>query len=226
MSVRAAEWAPPTPRTPFAQAWPGAPACLLRAMQQQTGDGASDAFTAGAALSARQAQAEERRRGCAMAPAPGFVSLALVVQAAQGLVREHIDAHGADALRRRSKEPLETTEIFALLNLPKGTLVPHGSSLVTVGDNLEWQGVVVFINLYCTGGWRKEAVALGPKEVFGGRKLSLGEVTYRIGGTLYREPTVAILQRLTWGDMCYINPVPCKNDPDNSKFGGSPVPSR
>jgi hypothetical protein len=26
--------------------------------------------------------------------------------------------------------------------------------------------------------------------------------------------------------MCYVNPVPCKNDPDNSKFGGSPVPSR
>jgi len=60
-------------------------------------------------------------------------------RAAQGLVREHIDAHGADALRRRSKEPLDTTEIFALLNLPKGTLVPHGSSLVVVGDNLEWQ---------------------------------------------------------------------------------------
>ncbi|KOO23681.1 hypothetical protein Ctob_003729 [Chrysochromulina tobinii] len=155
-----------------------------------------------------------------------FVSLALVVQAAQGLVREHIDAHGADALRRRSKEPLETAEIFALLNLPKGTLVAHGSSCVVVGDNLEWQGVVVFINLYCTGGWRKEAIALGPKEVFGGRKLSLSEVTYRIGGTLHREPTVAILQQITWGDMCYINPVPCKNDPDNSKFGSSPVPSR
>lgn len=26
--------------------------------------------------------------------------------------------------------------------------------------------------------------------------------------------------------MGYVNPVPCKNDPDNSKFGGSPVPSR
>jgi len=455
------------PRTPFAQAWPGAPACLLRAMQRQTGDGASDAFTAGAAQHARQAHAEGRRHGCAMAPAPAlgapsgapdltdrvlarrtnrrqaqsppecdddehatafsaalarcasgrarfrgpgadpvapsralvtaravapplraveiarnallttaaapampvaarrgaaeleesqrmliersikdarcdedglgisgasdellrglltaamlavekrfapstrgqdrsywrmwaewcdsigtpplrtnsaanegrvehlhrrevalalgafmtwaaeaeqrgykiesmlnrlrgvarrhwavtirFVSLALVVQAAQGLVREHIDAHGADALRRRSKEPLETAEIFALLNLPKGTLVAHGSSCIVVGDNLEWQGVVVFINLYCTGGWRKEAIALGPKEVFGGRKLSLSEVTYRIGGTLHREPTVAILQSLTWGDMCYVNPVPCKNDPDNSKFGGSPVPSR
>ena len=33
-----------------------------------------------------------------------FVSLSLVVQAAKGLVREHIDAHGADSLRRRSKE--------------------------------------------------------------------------------------------------------------------------
>ena len=155
-----------------------------------------------------------------------FVSLSLVVQAAQGLVREHIDAHGADSLRRRSKEPFDTAEIVAILNLPAGTCVAHGSSVVTVGENLEWQGVVVFINLFCTGGWRKEAIALGPKEAFGGRKLSLGEVTYRIGGVLHREPTVQQLLRITWNDLCYINPVPCKNDPDNSKFGSSPVPSR
>jgi hypothetical protein len=114
----------------------------------------------------------------------------------------------------------------ALLRLRPGTVINHGSSFITVGDNIEWQGVVVFINLYCTGGWRKEAIALGPKEVFGGRKLSLGDITYRIGGTLYREPTVRVLLGVTWGDMCYVNPVPCKNDPDNSKFGGSPVPSR
>ena len=141
-------------------------------------------------------------------------------------MREHIDAHGADSLRRRSKEPFDTAEIVAILNLPAGTLVAYGSSVITVGENLEWQGVVVFINLYCTGGWRKEAIALGAKEVFGGRKLSLGEVTYRIGGVLYREPTIQVLLRVTWGDMGYVNPVPCKNDPDNSKFGGSPVPSR
>ena len=155
-----------------------------------------------------------------------FVSLALVVQASQGLVREHIDAHGADALRRRSKEPFHTAEIFALLNLPVGTILKYGSSFVLVGDNLEWQGVVVFINLYCTGGWRKEAIALGPKEAFGGRKLSLGDVTYRISKGIYREPSVEVLLSITWGDMCYVNPVPCKNDPDNSKFGSSPVPSR
>ena len=155
-----------------------------------------------------------------------FVSLSLVVQAAQGLVREHIDAHGADSLRRRSKEPFDTAEIVAILNLPAGTLVAYGSSVITVGENLEWQGVVVFINLYCTGGWRKEAIALGVKEVFGGRKLSLSEVTYRIGKVLYREPTIQVLLSITWGDMGYVNPVPCKNDPDNSKFGGSPVPSR
>ena len=152
-----------------------------------------------------------------------FVSLSIVVQAAQGLVREHIDAHGADALRRRSKEPFETHEVLALLNLPRGTVVGHG---IVVGDNIDWQGVVVFIVLYLTGGWRKEAIALGPKEVFGGRKLSLGEVTYRLGGVLHRGPTAAMLLAITWGDMCYVNPVPCKNDPDNSKFGGSPVPSR
>eukprot|EP00966_Prymnesium_polylepis_P280044 6470141-Prymnesium_polylepis.1 len=34
-----------------------------------------------------------------------FVSLALVVMAADGLVQEHIDVHGADALQPKSKEP-------------------------------------------------------------------------------------------------------------------------
>lgn len=37
-----------------------------------------------------------------------FVSFGAVVMAAEGLIQEHIDAHGADSLLQRSKEPFTT----------------------------------------------------------------------------------------------------------------------
>ena len=33
-----------------------------------------------------------------------------------------------------------------------------------MSDNIEWQGVRVWITLFCVGGFHKEAVALGPDE--------------------------------------------------------------
>ena len=60
------------------------------------------------------------------------------------------------------------------MGLRPGTVV-YG---VTVGENLEWQGVVVWINLLCTGGWRKEAIGIEPGEVFGPRKLRLSSALY------------------------------------------------
>ena len=154
-----------------------------------------------------------------------FVSLALVVQAAAGLVREHIDTHGEDALRRHSKEPFETAELEALLMLPIGTAVAPG---VVVGDNVELQGVRVFIALFCTGGFRKEAIAIGDGESFGYRKLALFQVTWRLRHVLLRAPTVHQLLAISeaTADMSYVSTVPCKNDQDNSKFGNQPVPSR
>lgn len=152
-----------------------------------------------------------------------FVSLSLVVQAAKGLVQEHIDTHGAEALEPRSKEPFTTAEIEAMLDLPVGTVVAAG---VVVGDNIAWQGVRVFIALYCTAGFRKEAIAIGSGEAFGPRKLSLAQMTYRLAGTLTRAPSLVQLLAIADGDMSYTTTVPCKNDPENKKFGATPIPSR
>ena len=155
-----------------------------------------------------------------------FVSLSMVVMASEGLIQEHIDAHGPDSLLPKSKEPLEYAEISAMLQLPDGTIVGSGADAITVGDNLEWQGVRVWIALFCTGGFRKEAVALGPGERVGPRKLTLHNVTYRRDGVIYRAPTLALLLLLMQlGTLAYITPPPCKNDPKGDKFGNSPIPS-
>eukprot|EP00965_Chrysotila_dentata_P015275 505198-Pleurochrysis_carterae.AAC.1 len=103
-----------------------------------------------------------------------FVSLAAAMQAADGLVQQHIAAHGADSLLPKSKEPLTRAEIVGLLSLPHGTVVDG----VLVGDNLAWQGVRVWIALFATGGLRKEAVALGPGEKLDAFKLTLVDVVY------------------------------------------------
>eukprot|EP00965_Chrysotila_dentata_P071426 2360514-Pleurochrysis_carterae.AAC.1 len=47
-----------------------------------------------------------------------------------------------------------------MLSLPHGTVVDG----VVAGESLAWQGVRVWIALFATGGFRKEAVALGPGE--------------------------------------------------------------
>ena len=155
-----------------------------------------------------------------------FVSLSMVVMAAEGLVQEHIDAHGADSLLPRSKEPLTVVEIEAMLDLPEGTTIVFAGGSVAVGDNLEWQGVRVWISLYCVGGFRKEAVAIGRGEVFGFRKLSLANLTYVAEGVVYRAPPPHQLRDMRRvGTAVYITPSPCKNDTTGKKYGNSPIPS-
>lgn len=159
-----------------------------------------------------------------------FVSLSSVVMAADGLVQEHIDAHGADSLLPASKEPLHASEIIAVLGLESSLTGQVIGGVTVSSSNVEWQGVRVFVTLFATMGCRKEAVALGPKEQAGPRKLMLHNVTYRFDMILVRSPSptqLAAALRGEYGDvMVYIHPVPCKNDPTNQKFGNSPVPSR
>jgi len=150
-----------------------------------------------------------------------FVSLAHVAMAARGLVQEHIDAHGTEFLETKSKEPLTTAEIVGMLSLPQGTKVGE----LTVGPNVEWQGVRVTLALGATMAPRIEAFAIGQDEEFGPRKLSLDHVTYKLGGEYVRIPTAEQLANPKIGDMVFIIPCPCKNDGDGSKYGGSPIPS-
>ena len=97
--------------------------------------------------------------------------------------------------------------------------------MVEVGDNLDWQGVVVQIHLFCTAGIRKEGIAVGPDEVHGPRKFSLHELTYRHKGKLVRTPTMELCATFGVGDGTYLTPVPCKNDQQGTKYGNNPIPS-
>ena len=101
---------------------------------------------------------------------------------------------------------------------------------ITVGPNLEWQGVRVFVALFATMGCRKEAIALGKGEAPGPRKLMLKAVVYRFEQAIVAHPSRAQLQAALDGCftlvLVYVIPCPCKNDPTGAKFGNSPVPSR
>ena len=155
-----------------------------------------------------------------------FVSLVTVVQAAEGLIQEQIDAHGADSLIPTSKEPLERAEIEGMLALPAGTVISYKGGRVVVGDNPDWWGVRVWISLFCTGGFRKEAVGLERGETFGWRKLSLHHLTYAHGRELYRSPGLQQLIALrAIGTTAYVTPCPCKNDTTGKKYANHPVPS-
>ena len=95
-----------------------------------------------------------------------------------------------------------------------------------MGVNLEWQGVRVWISLFCVSGFRKEAVAIGTGETFGFRKLSLANLTYVVDGVVYREPPPYLLAGMRRvGTVVYTTPAPCKNDMTGQKYGNSPIPS-
>ena len=113
-----------------------------------------------------------------------------------------------------------------MLDLPDGTTIAFSGGRIVVGGNVEWQGVRVWITLYCVGGFRKEAVALRPGEIFGARKLALASLIYFAMGVIHRAPPLSVLRAIQRiGTMVYIIPCPCKNDTTGAKYGNSPIPS-
>ena len=152
-----------------------------------------------------------------------FVSLSLVVMAAEGLIQEQIDVHGAEILLVKSKEPFTYAEVAAMFALTHGDAVIAG---IVMGEGIDAQGVRVYMALFATMGPRGEAIALGERETYGGRKLRLGSVTYCFDGVLTKSPTLQQLRNVTAGDRLYITPCPCKNDPKGTKYGNAPVVSR
>eukprot|EP00965_Chrysotila_dentata_P117575 3884800-Pleurochrysis_carterae.AAC.1 len=73
-----------------------------------------------------------------------------------------------------------------MLSLPHGTVVDG----VVAGESFAWQGVRVLIALFATGGFRKEAVALGPGEQLDAFKLTLADAVYSFAGIATRAPSV------------------------------------
>ena len=151
-----------------------------------------------------------------------FVDLTFVNDACKGVIRLLVAEHGPEVVEVHRKEPIQPWMLIAWLSLPDGTRVgPY-----TVGDNLEWLGVRVFITLAATSGFRKADMALDPGTIFGMAHLSLRFVAYRFDGVDYATPTITLLIAVNLNTFSFVRPPPSKADFDGSRYGQSPICSR
>jgi hypothetical protein len=150
-----------------------------------------------------------------------FTPLSHLVQVCKGLVQERIDDQGPESLVRKQKEPLQNWMIFKWLTVTQGTV-----GGIIVGPNVEWQGVRCLITYFASTGARKADVALNASDVFGLRHLALWNATWEIRGEVVIQPTAEQLLSLDENCFVHLTSVPCKNDPDGSKFAGTPTTCR
>ena len=151
-----------------------------------------------------------------------FVSLSSVVDLCKGVVQEHIDENGPESLEIARKEPLQNWMLVAWMTLMHGIKIGK----VTVGVNVAWQGVRVLICLLASTGGRKADVALDDGVQFGMRHLSLWHACWEIGGIRTRTPSDELLNTLDSSSLLHLQHVPCKNDPDGSRWMSSPTTVR
>ena len=150
-----------------------------------------------------------------------FVQLSFLVQICKGLVQERIDEQGPESLNRLQKEPLQNWMIIRWLTLSRGAV-----GGVPVGRNLGWQGIRCLIAYFASTGARKADVALDVGVTFGLRHLSLWHATWEIRGEVVKSPTAEQLGSLCENCYVHLTSVPCKNDPDGTKFAGTPTTCR
>ena len=82
------------------------------------------------------------------------------------------------------------------------------------------------IAYFASTGARKADVALDNGVTFGLRHLSLWNATWEINGHVVLQPTAEDLRGLNERCFVHLTSVPCKNDPDGSKFAGTPTTCR
>ena len=149
------------------------------------------------------------------------VSLQAAVRACQGLMREYVEIHGADALLPHRREPLTNKHIKALLAMPEGTYL-------TPRKQLKWadSGHSSLRAIYATlaqTGMRKGEVSLASGVDFGRMHLALKNVRWLIGGVIYDAPTAEQLRSLAHGDYALLTPPPSKADQFSLHWGASTI---
>ena len=149
------------------------------------------------------------------------VSLQAAVRACQGLMREYVEIHGADALLPHRREPLTNKHIKALLAMPEGTYL-------TPRKRLKWAESshrslrAIYATLAQTG-MRKGEVSLASGVDFGRMHLALKNVRWLIGGAIYEAPTTAQLRSLAHGDYALLTPPCSKADQFSLHWGASTI---
>ena len=155
-----------------------------------------------------------------------FVSLSLVSEVCKGVVQEYIDEMGADWIAEKRKEPVTNEMLRAWLGLAAGLRI----GAFTVGRNLAWQGIRVFLTLCAASGFRCSDVALESGLAFNGnRHLSMSDVRWEVDGTRVTELPAELLATLAAGlhTACVvfvlITAPPSKADADGTRWRASPI---
>jgi hypothetical protein len=150
-----------------------------------------------------------------------FVSLAGISQLCKGVVQELIDEHGPEAIEVTRREPLQNWMLVRWT-----TMVGIKVGYYVAGDNEPWLGVVALICYLASTGARKADVAIENDVTWGPRHLSLANVCYEMHGVMYPCLTDQQHEQLDTSCFLHFKPVPCKNDPDNSRWGATPTTCR
>ena len=159
-------------------------------------------------------------------PGKKLVSLVQAVRACDGLIREYIDLHGAEALLPHRKEPLTNEIIVRLLSDDfQGTDLGSTSRNRRIVDwtTGEFSSLRAMFATLAQTGMRKAEVALLCAKDFTRYHLAMGNVRWLIRGVLIINPTRAQLMSLTDGDYALLTPPPSKADQFGLHWGASTI---
>ena len=147
------------------------------------------------------------------------VSLRSAVQATDGLLKDFMLEHGPLALVPKRKEPLYNDEIADIFNF--SGFVGEGRKR----HQLDWSSpryssLLAMFHTLAQTGMRKAEVSLPPKAKFDKSRLSMLNVKWRIGGTVYNYLTPELHEELTRkGGYALLRPPPSKADPFSLHWG-------
>ena len=139
-----------------------------------------------------------------------MVPMSAVSSLVKGMLREYIDEFGVAGLIPKRKLPLTNEIINAMLAVYDGA---RRGSLVVERGSYYWTALFAAFAVLAESGERKDEV---PRFVF-------ADLTWKVGGVLYKSLTLELFSRLRWGDGVYYAHGTAKNDPFGAFFAATPT---
>jgi hypothetical protein len=139
----------------------------------------------------------------------------------KGITASHISEHGFESLLPQRKDPIDPPLLRSLLATPNGTKLGNTS--------LNWSSplflcIAAMFALGSGTGFRKAEVSLPDHTPFDDRRLRRSSLLWLIDGTLYADPSPALIASMVpLRDMAVIKPPRSKADQDGTKFGTHPI---
>ena len=138
----------------------------------------------------------------------------------KGMLRQHVEEHGADSLRPEQADPLTVEDRAAIYAVPDGTRLKSG-------DVVRWTSLLfvsfrALLDTLCDTGGRK-ADQLCARPQLTNYDTNRAHIKWRIRGLLMAAPTTEQLQSIRVGDSAIMLPSPMKNDQFGQVFGNKPM---